>query len=221
MRSPFHFKKVLYLIEATGRSARRLEELLRMVLIAPDDTVGYHMHHEFLVSPRLLPEYSNDFADWAGRALGANRLCERLANLRVFKHRTLDSLKTELARLIADELSTVPGVSELAVSDERAFHFVTARSILLEAGPPAHDVEELRRAITQVEPGCLYYHLFETRFAGGARDGDLAEWLHGIGNPELAQRLALFDPYMFSLEDARRELLAMLPLASPAGGARK
>src|SRR5262245_29497173 len=111
MAEPFSFRKVVYLVEVTGRRARTLDELLRAIAVVPAESVGYHMHREFLAYKFAPIEYPNDFAYWAAKSLGDEILAEILANLRVFRHRSLDGLRLELARLIGEHLLNYPEAS--------------------------------------------------------------------------------------------------------------
>src|SRR3954470_4635979 len=104
MPEPFVFKKVLYLVEVTGRRAQTLDELLRALAVVPAESVGYHMHREFLAHKFAPIEYPNDFAYWAAKALGDQILGEKLASLRVFEHRSLERLRAEIARFVGEHL---------------------------------------------------------------------------------------------------------------------
>ncbi len=82
----------------------------------------------------------------------------------------------------------------------------------MDCNRAARSLEDLIAAIAEIEASSLYFHLFETRFAGGqGRDNDFAEWIRAsLQNEELAARIANIDPYMFSLEQMRRTLLRTL-----------
>lgn len=209
MPDPFVFKKVLYLVEVTGRRARTLDELLRALAVVPQESVGFHMHREFLAYKFAPIEYPNDFAYWAARVLGDDVLGEKLASLRVFRYRSLDGLRQELQRLIGEHLFEVPEACQKAAPPDREFHFLQARSVVMDCNRSAKNLDELVGALAEVESSSLYFHLFETRFGGGlGRDNDFAEWIRqSLGQEELAARVANVDPYMFSLEQVRRSLL--------------
>lgn len=209
---PFVFKKVVYLVEVTGRRARTLDELMRAIATVPTDSIGYHMHREFLAFKFAPIEYPNDFALWATRSLGDEILGEKLASLRVFTHRSLEGLRLELMRLLGEHLFAQPEAAGFTATPERAFHFLMARSVVLGCDRQARTVEELASVLAEIEASSLYFHLFETRFRGGkGRENDFAEWLHhGLGQEELAAKVAQIDPYMFSLEQARRTIVRTL-----------
>ena len=224
MPEPFVFKKVLYLVEVTGRRARTLDELLRALAVVPAESVGYHMHREFLQYKFAPIEYPNDFAYWAARALGDQMLAEKLAVLRVFKYQSLDLLRIELGRQVAEHLLEYPEAAHQNAQPGREFHFLKARSVVMGCDRSARNLDELSAAIADCESSSLYFHLFETRFGGGrGRDNDFAEWLRSsLGDEELADRIANIDPYMFSLEQVRKVLLrAFTPLPLPKKEARR
>jgi hypothetical protein len=212
MADPFVFKKVLYLVEVTGHKARTFDELLRAVAVVPSESVGYHMHREFLAYKFAHTEYPNDFAYWAARTVGDEILGEKLANLRVFRHRSLDGLRLELAALIGEHLIQYPDSAREAAPPGQELYFLKARSILMGCNRQARNLDELTGAIADVESSSLYFHLFETRFSGGrGRESDFAEWIRGSLREEtLAAQIANIDPYMFSLEQVRKTLLRAL-----------
>jgi hypothetical protein len=215
---PFIFKKVIYLVEVTGQRARTLDEMLRALAVVPADSVGYHMHREFLAYKFAPLEYPNDFAYWTAKVLGDEILGEKLANLRVFRHRSLDGLRLEICRLVAEHLLAHPEAAKELAPSGRDFHFLVARSVVMDCNLTARTIEELTGALAEVESSSLYFHLFETRFAGGqGRENDFAEWLRlALGKEELAAKVANIDPYMFSLEQVRRTLLNTLLSAKAA-----
>jgi hypothetical protein len=212
MGQPFVFKKVLYLVEVTGCRARSLDELLQGLAVVPAESVGYHMHREFLAYKFAPIEYPNDFAYFVAKVLGDDVLGEKLANLRVFHHRSLDALRLEIARVVGAHLIEHPEAAEQRSAPARDFHFLMARPAVMGCGRVATTLAELTGALAEVESSSLYFHLFETRFSGGGgRDNDFSEWIRSsLGEEALAARVANVDPYMFSLEQVRRTLLQAL-----------
>src|SRR5262245_17483338 len=151
MPEPFVFKKVIYLVEVTGRRARTLDELLRALAVVPCESVGYHMHREFLAYKFAPIEYPNDFAMWAAKALGDDILAEKLAVLRVFNFRSLDGLRQEIARLIGEHLLELPDSAHEVASSAREFHFLYARSVVMGCNRVARSLDELVGALADIE----------------------------------------------------------------------
>lgn len=212
MNEPFVFRKVLYLVEATGKRARTLDELLRVVTVIDPMSISYHMHREYLAVRFLEPEWPNDFAYWTARVIGDPILAEKLSALRVFNYRTLESLQLDLARMIASHLEEFPTSARVEAPDGRDFIFDMARAIVTDCNRQARTLAEFAAVLADIESSAIYFHLFETRFAGGeGRENDFAIWIReSLGRGDLAERVAAFDPYMFSLEGARRALLRMI-----------
>ena len=48
MNSPFVFRKVTWLVEASGKRAASLDELLRLLTVAEPRAIAFHMHREYL-----------------------------------------------------------------------------------------------------------------------------------------------------------------------------
>jgi uncharacterized protein DUF5752 len=211
MNEPFVFRKVLYLVEATGKRARTLDELLRVVTVVDPIAISYHMHREYLAVRFLEPEWPNDFADWSAVVLGDRILAEKLSALRVFNYRTLESLQLDLGRMLAMHLEEFPAAAAQVAPPGRDFIFCMARAVVCDCNRQARNLAEFATALGEVESSSIFFHLFETRFAGGDRDNDFALWARqSLNKPKLAERLEAFDPYMFSLEGARKALLRIV-----------
>ena len=204
----FTFRKLIWLVEASGQRAASLDELLRLLTVADPDAIGFHMHREFLQVKFAHAEWPNDFAYWASRVLGDEVLGERLANLRVSGPPDLAVVQRELARIVADHCVRNPPLAQVRVPQGREFNLCAAIRFVMTTGRSAHTLSELISAVAEVESSSLFYHLFEAR-----RDFPrFAE--EQLGDAALAARLERFDPYMFSLEQARAQLVKILGEAS-------
>jgi hypothetical protein len=199
----FTFKKVTWLVEASGRRAGTLDELLRLLITADPDAIAFHLHREFLQVKFAHAEWPNDFAYWAARVLGDEVLGERLANLRAAGHPDLSSVQHELARAVAEHCVAYPEAAHARVPAGREFNLCNAVKFVMTTGRAARSLAELQSGVAEVEASSLFYHLFESR-REIVRFVD--EELH---DAPLAERLRRFDPYMFSLEQARARLLKL------------
>jgi hypothetical protein len=205
----FEFRKILHLIESTGASAATLDELLRAVNVVEARSIGYHMHREFLAHKFVHTGWPNDFALWSANVVGDRLLAERLAQLVVSRYRSLEAVRAELARQIAEHLIAHADSSQGRVPDGREFRFASARSVVMSTGAVAHDLASFADALARVPSSSIHYHLFETRFSED-RVGDFSAWIDQLGFPSLAHAVAEIDPYMYSLDEARRRLLALV-----------
>jgi hypothetical protein len=60
-------------------------------------------------------------------------------------------------------------------------------------------------------PQTIYYHFFEDAFRKGSRSGSLVQWVADeLGDQDLAEKLATFNPYRLHLERIRSELLSLI-----------
>ena len=211
MNEPFVFRKVLYLVEATDKRAHTLDELLRGVTLVDPISISYHMHHEYLAVRFMEPEWPNDFAIWAADVLGDRILAEKLSALRVFNYRTLESLQLDLGRMLAHHLEEFPPAAAQQSPPGREFIFCVARAVVCDCNRQARTLQDFAQVLGEVESSSIYFHLFETRFAGGDRANDFSLWAReSLRMPRLAERFEAFDPYMFSLEGARKALLRII-----------
>lgn len=212
MGAPFVFRKVLYLVEAVGLRAATLDQLLRALNVVDGWSIAYHMHSQFLTHKFAHGVYPNDFARWVGTALGDDVLAEKLSSLRVFRHSSLDTLRVELGRLIAQHLIEFPERAAERSTRGLDFHFSKARPAVMECPQRARDLAEFQTALAEIPASSLYFHLFETRFErGGDQDNDFAEWMDkSLALPELAREVASLDPYMFSIDEVRLRLIGIV-----------
>jgi hypothetical protein len=209
MPNPFVFRKVTWLVEASGKRAGSLDELLRLLTVADPDAIAFHMHREFLQVKFAHAEWPNDFAYWVVRVLGDEVLGERLANLRVAGHDDLASVQRAIARIVADHCVRNPELARVRVPVGRELNLCSAVKFVMTTGRSARNLAELTTAVGEVEASSIFYHLFEAR-------NDFAEWTRETLRDEaLAARLRGFDPYMFSIEQARAQLVKILGEAKP------
>jgi hypothetical protein len=174
-------------------------------------SISYHMHREYIAARAIEPEWPNDFADWAARVIGDVVLAEKLAALRVFNYRSLELLQLDVARMIAHHCEDSPLLGQQRAPEGRDFIFQVPRAIVTDCGRSARTLAEFTATLAEVESSSIYFHLFETRFGGGeGRANDFARWItESLRLSALGEKLTEFDPYMFSLEGARRAILRL------------
>ena len=62
------------IVKSTGKSAKNLSELRKMISEVGDESIFHHVYQYFLKGHIL--EYTNDFAHWAGEHLEESALAE-------------------------------------------------------------------------------------------------------------------------------------------------
>ena len=87
---------------------------------------------------------------------------------------------------------------------------------MIAEGRRAQTLRELRDALRDIHPGCIYHHFWGTllrpQFSDREFNNDFATWCHhGLHDDALAERLAVIDPAHFvALEELRHELIEVI-----------
>jgi hypothetical protein len=88
--------------------------------------------------------------------------------------------------------------------------------VAIATGRRAQNLRELRDILSDVHPGCIYYHfwggLLRPRFQDREFNNDFASWArHGLHDAILAERLSVVDPTeLVEMEDLRQELIDII-----------
>lgn len=207
-REPFRFTDQVHLKELTGIKARNLKELADILRNAPDSIVHYHTHHFLEEHHYLAPEPANDFAVWANDVLGEEILGEKLASIDVLESPTLNVLRNRVVNVIEQHVSSEQEMREAPEGKE--FYFIKWVSIVLPTPHMARDLREFGEALHTLSPGSLYFHIIESRLRTGKMSNDFSVWLaDSLGEQELAEAAAKLDPYTYTLEGVRSQLIKL------------
>jgi FAD/FMN-containing dehydrogenase len=148
--------------------------------------------------------------------MGDQRLAERLAAIDPFESRSLEQMREELVATISDHLQHFPAASPVARAEP--FRFFQAHLVPVPTGHQARTLREFRDALAEVDLSALFYHLIEARYRLSRGRGDFAEWVAAaLERPDVAERLAVIDPYSGSLERIRDRHLTVLTAALDEG----
>jgi small-conductance mechanosensitive channel len=208
-KEPFRFYDRVHLKELSGLKARNLRELTEILKNAPDSIVYYHTHHFLEEHHYLTPEPANDFALWVSDVLGDVVLGERLASVDAFEFPNLGALRERLVNVMEECLAQG---SELRQAPEgQEFHFVKSLSFILPTPYVAHDLREFLEALRKLSLSSLYFHIFESRLRLQRATNDFSLWLEqSLDEPDLANEIAKFDPYTFTLEGTKSQLIRLI-----------
>lgn len=83
-------------------------------------------------------------------------------------------------------------------------------------GRRAQTLRELRNALRDIHPGCIYHHFWGTllrpQFSEREYNNDFATWCHrALHDTSVAERLAVIDPADFAdIEELRQELIEVI-----------
>jgi small-conductance mechanosensitive channel len=208
-KQPFHFHSHVHLAELTGLQAKNLFEMVSALRKIPEEGIYYHTNHFLEEHQYLIPELSNDFANWVRNSLGDDVLAERLANISIFEFKDLAAFRERLVGIMEEYLSR-NGMEREAI-EGREFHFLKSVSVILSTVYVAHDLREFIESLKKISPDSLYFHIFESRLWAGDRDNDFSAWLkHEMEEKELGGEISRIDPYIYTLEGLRSQLIQVI-----------
>lgn len=191
---------------ATGKRAMNLRELRDRIEEIDEPSLYYHFYENLLQPSFDDPEYRNDFALWAKRALNDARLAEKLGMVDPLICCTIGELRQELLDVIEDHLYEREYVPWAKPDQE--FHFLTSRLVVFDTGHRFHTVEDLARFVPRMTTSSIYYHFIEARRRPPVNEDDFTAWLTewGAETEELRHKLSLVDYYFWTLSELRDRL---------------
>jgi len=209
MTQPFHFLTTMHLTLLTNRRARDLAELLEHLRVVPGSVIYFHTHHFLVQHQYLSPEPPNDFAYWVTNILQEDQLGERLAAIDIIQFRTIRALRERLIQVIGEYLEERGDLRVAPPGEE--FQFREAASFIVSTRLLAHNLREFADCVERVGLGSLSFHFFDARLHLERGENDFSEWLKTThGEPELARQIARLDPYTYTLDGLRKEVVRLV-----------
>src|SRR5262249_9293856 len=205
---PFHFLTTMHLTLLTNRRARDLAELLEHLRVVPGSVIYFHTHHFLVQHQYLSPEPPNDFAYWVTNVLQEDRLGEQLAAIDIVQFRTIRALRERLIKVIEADLNERQRLRTAPEGEE--FHFREAASFILPTPHVSHTLAEFADCVGKIGFGSLTFHLFDARLRLQKGENDFSEWLAALGEEQLARAIACLDPYTYTLEGLRNEVVRLV-----------
>lgn len=208
---PFRFYTRLHLTELTGLKASNLTQLSRHLKAVTGSSVYYHTHRFLQQHQYLSPEPPNDFAYWVQEILGEEALGERLASTDIMQFSTIRSLRERIVEIIKEYLAEHPEAKMRFAREGGEFHFKKAVSFILPTRYVSYDLQEFVDILKRITIDSIYFHIFEARLRLEKKTNDFSHWIESsIGNASLAKEIAGLDPYIFTMEELRQTLVAMI-----------
>lgn len=208
---PFKFCTRLHLRELTGLRASNLKQLVSLIKTVPGSSIYHHTHHFLQQHQYLSPEPPNDFAYWVSQVLGEERLGERLAAIDTIQYSTIRALRERIVETIEDYLNSYSTANLKFASEGEEFHFIRSISFVLPTPYEAHDLQEFVDALKKVTIDSIYFHIFESRLRLEKETNDISNWIEGcLGEKELADEIANLDPYTYTLEGLRENIISLI-----------
>jgi hypothetical protein len=179
--------------------------------------IYYHTHHFLVQHQYLSPEPPNDFAYWATHALHEDRLGEQLAAIDLIQFRTIRALRERIVAVIEAYLN---GCKQLRTAPEgEEFHFREAVSFVVSTTHVAHNLREFADCMERIGFGSLSFHFFDARLHLERGENDFSEWCESLGEHELAVAIARLDPYTYTLDGLRKEVVRLVRQRLQGAGA--
>lgn len=210
-KTPFRFYTRLHLSELTGFKASTLGQLLKFIKEVAGSCIYHHTHRFLQQHQYLSPEPPNDFAHWVATVLGEASLGEKLASIDTIQFSTIRSLRNKIIETIERYLKENPSAKKRSVTRGQEFHFIKSISFVLPTFYYANNLREFKKILKKITIDSIYYHIFEARLRLGHKTNDFSTWLEGsLDDKELAQKIAHLDPYTYTLEDLRKEIITLI-----------
>lgn len=205
--NPFYFCTRLNLRELTGKRARNLKELLYYIKTLPGSVIYNHTHQFLQQHIYLSPEPPNDFAYWIREFLNEDALAERLNSIDTCEYPTIRSLRNKIVHTIEDYLAKSKA-SRRTAPEGGEFNFIKSSSFIVPTPYVAWNLREFVECLKKIGVHSLYFHIFEARLRLERVTNDFSFWIKtSVGEPELAVEISRLDPYTFTLEALRGEII--------------
>jgi hypothetical protein len=204
-KTPFQFGTASYLIRIGSEQAANLNELSEGLAHCSDGSIFYHTFQSLGRHHFLTEGFSNDFAQWVQSSRNRPALAERLASLDVREYVSLDALRADLIKIVADychenQVDAVqPGFE--------SFYFCETIEEQLSLGFEAYSLREFAEGLKKLPHASLQFHFLTSRLRLHLRSNDFSQWLEEeLGLMELARRVNRIDVYANTLDSARDKI---------------
>ena len=204
----FYFYTRVTEVELLGKVARNVKELLQGIKEVPASSI-YHHTHRYLEQHRYFsPEHPNDFSYWISNYLGLKALGEKIASVDIFQFNDIEDLRRKFIEILEEYLKEVKSLRNCLPGEE--FRFLSSRIFILPTPYIAKDLREFVECLKKVTVHALYFHIFEARLRLKKHDNDFSCWLRDLGYSEVADKISRLDPYTYTLEGLRREIIRLV-----------
>jgi hypothetical protein len=199
--SPFAVRDCALVALATGHRAQNLRELRNGLQACDLESIYYHFWGR-LLRPRFdEPEYNNDFAAWAHRALDEKALAERLSVVNPADFPNLEAVRQELIEIIEDRLDENSYVAWAQADNQ--FHFISSQIVVFDTGVEAASPRHLAKLLPAMSAGSIFYHFIDAHRRTPDHIDDFTAWLSD-DYQSLKDKIQALDPYFSSLWELRR-----------------
>ena len=203
--TPFEVKDCALITLASGIKAQNLRELCSALQQISLGSIYHHCWGRLLQPLFDEPEYNNDFASWAYRALHDKPLAEQLSMVIPTDFDNLEDLRQEMVEVVEEHLDRTEFVP-WARADQQ-FHFLQSQTVVFDTGSRFNHPSEIVDELPGLSTGSIFYHFIDARSRTPERHDDFTVWLKGYESAneydELCKILCSVDPYFSSLKEIR------------------
>jgi hypothetical protein len=204
----FHFFTKLDQTLLLGLRARTIEELLTGIRSVPDASIYFHTHRFLQQHHFLSPEPPNDFAYWVTNVLSDDALAERLWSVDPVRFEGISGLREKLIGVLESHLASTERRIECAAGEE--FHFMACKTFVLPTGHSARTLGEFAELVSKVSINSVYFHVFDAKMRLKSGENDFSRWFRDQGKTALANETRRLDPYSYTLDGLRRQIVALV-----------
>jgi len=142
-----------------------------------------------------------------------------LESIDTCQFKSIRSLREKIISTIKEYLEEQKGKSLREVPEGQEFHFIRTISFILTTGYQAWDLLEFIEILNKISIHSIYFHVFESRIRLEKGINDFSNWIStNLGYDDLAEEIAGLDPYTYTMEGLRKELIDIIKRWLRAGG---
>ncbi len=209
MTTVFQFSSSATLEQLTGRKAFNLDDLLGIVKTCSDSSIFYHTFSAFLKMRQAQIPFNSDFAIWVAQQLNEAGLAERLRAIDLTEQVTIQSLRSNLIRIIEAYKEEKP--KSCSKTADEPFYLYDVMRIVYLTDKFAYDLKSLRDLLKGISIYSIYFHFIESRLYARRRTDDLSIWIETELNlPALAKRIRRIDITVYTIEGMRSKLVEVI-----------
>jgi hypothetical protein len=183
--------------------------MVSIIRDVPGSVIYYHTHVFLQQHQFISPEPPNAFAYWAANALGEEELGERLGSIDILQFHTIRQLREKLIEVIEAHLFTAKEIRNAPEGKE--FDFTKSKSFIVPTDYVVYSLKEMTEALRKVTIRSIDFHVFNARLRLERGVNDFSNWIDtSLGYPKLAHQLEVFDPYTYTLEGLRNQIIDII-----------
>jgi len=190
-----------------GIKAHNINQLLDGIRTVPLTSIFYHTHKFLNQHLFLVPEPPNDFAYWIRNVLIQPKLGEMIASINIIEYNNLEDVRNKLIEVL---LNHDRSAYDINCAEGFEFEFLSCKTFCFKNKYEAANLKEFYDILQNIDISTFYMNIFDSKLRAGKKRNDFAVWFESIGEIELAEKISCIDPYTFTLEGLRKQILNLI-----------